>query len=76
MNRVSDLVEEVLRTAPGWVKPELVRETVPLFERRYKRPLTAEEIREIIVDVGRFVDVVKQVNLNESIRRTGESQQP
>ena len=74
MDRISDLVERVLRTAPRWVKPELVRDTIQLFEPRYKRPLTPEEIREMTVGAGRFLDVVKQVELNETIRGDGESE--
>jgi len=63
MNRVSHLVEEVLRTAPRWVTPEIVRETVELFERRFNRELAPEEIREMICNVGQFVDIVKKEKL-------------
>ena len=74
MDRISDLVEEVLRTAPRWVKPELVRDTIQLFEPRYKRPLTPEEIREMIVRAECFLDVAKQADLNETFRGDGESE--
>jgi len=75
MNRISRTVEKVLRTAPRWVTPELVRETIEVLEPCYGRELTAEEIREIIVNVGRFVDVAKEMELNETVRGIGESEQ-
>ncbi|MCH8831029.1 MAG: hypothetical protein IID45_15765 [Planctomycetes bacterium] len=58
-DRVQNLIDAVVKTAPSWVTAEIVRETVDLFEPRYGRELAPDEIREIIINVGRFVDVVK-----------------
>ena len=60
MNRVSNLIKEVLRTVPRWVTPEIVHETVELFERRFNREFAPEEIREMICNVSQFVDIVKE----------------
>lgn len=60
-DRITQLVEDVLSTAPRWFTAELVRETVELFEPCYGRELAPEEVREIIVNVGRFVDVTKRM---------------
>lgn len=60
-DRVSMLVEDVLKTAPRWISAEIVRETVELFEPCYGRELNPEEVREIIVNVGRFLDVAKRI---------------
>ncbi|MAG94699.1 MAG: hypothetical protein CMJ48_13280 [Planctomycetaceae bacterium] len=59
MDRVSKLVDDTLKTCPRWVTAEIVRETIDLFERLYERELAPDEVREIIVNAGQFVDVAK-----------------
>jgi predicted nucleic acid-binding protein len=60
-DRIQSLVETVLKASPRWITEEIVLETVTLFETRYGRALVPDEVREIIVNVGRFVDVVKRM---------------
>jgi len=43
-DRVENLIDAVVKTAPSWVTAEIVRETVDLFEPRYGRELTPDEV--------------------------------
>lgn len=74
MDQVAILVAEVLRTAPRWITAEIVHETVELFEPVYQRQLTAEEVREMIVNASRFFDLAKQLELNAKVCCTGEGE--
>ena len=62
-DRVQQVVDDILKGAPRWFTAEIVQETIALFDPRYGRERTAEEVREIIIRLGRFVDVAMPMSM-------------
>ena len=44
--------------APDWITPELVEETIRVWQPYYKDVLTPEEAVTMILDVGRLFDAL------------------
>ena len=62
--------------APPWVTLELIEHTLRVWQPFYRDQLIPEDALEIIMGMGRMVDVLSSGGGHETIRRTGESQQP
>ncbi len=62
--------------APPWVTPELIEHTLRVWQPFYRDQLIPDDALEIIMGMGRMVDVLSSGEGHETIRRTGESQQP
>ena len=65
MTQQPDSIDDVLRTAPRWVTAELTEETLTVCRKYYGPELTPAEALEIIINVGRFVDVAKMMQARE-----------
>jgi hypothetical protein len=53
-------LEEVDNVAvPRWVTPDLIRQTITVWEPRYGRPLSTDEAVQIILTAGRLCEVLK-----------------
>lgn len=45
--------------APPWVTPQLVDDTLRAWQPLYERTLTATDALEILLDVGRLLDLLE-----------------
>lgn len=61
--------------APGWVTAELMEETWEVWQPYYREPLNALDLLEMILGVGRMLDLIGQGIDHEAIRRVGPRQQ-
>lgn len=61
--------------APGWVTPELMRQTWEVWQPYYREPLNALDLLEMILGVGRMLDLLSQGTDHETVRRVGPRQQ-
>ncbi len=43
---------------PSWLSPKLAAEVRKVFEPRYKRPLTDEEVGEIAVNLSEYMETI------------------
>lgn len=48
-----------LLRSPAWMSEELVMKTLSVWQPFYPQPLTEEDARQIILSVGRLIDVVR-----------------
>lgn len=44
--------------APTWITPELIAQTLRVWQRYYEKPLTPEDALEIITSAGRLMDAL------------------
>ncbi len=44
--------------APSWVTPELIADTLRVWQPYYPTPLTTDDAFEMIMNVGRLFDVL------------------
>jgi hypothetical protein len=49
-----DDIRQALRGAPDWITPKLMRETLDVFQPRYKERLTAHDALEMLIIVGQL----------------------
>ena len=61
--------------APPWITPELIEQTLLVWQPFYQDQLIPEDALAIIMSVGRMVDLLSNGEGHETIRRPGESQQ-
>lgn len=57
--------------APRWVTPELIEQTLRVWQPYYESPLIPEDALEMIMSVGRLVDVLARGDGHEAVRRPG-----
>lgn len=48
-----------LPRSPAWISEELVMKTLSVWQPFYSHPLTEDDARQIIMSVGRLIDVVR-----------------
>ncbi|MDZ4656593.1 MAG: hypothetical protein SH868_03340 [Bythopirellula sp.] len=60
--------------APRWVTPELIAHTLRVWQPYYEIQLIPEDALEIMMGVGRLVEVLSRGDDDEAIRRPGPSQ--
>ena len=61
--------------APAWITTQLIAETLQAWQPHYKRPLTAADAFEILLDTGRLMDLLEEVD-DESISGAGTCVEP
>lgn len=61
--------------APRWVTPELIELTLRVWQPYYEIQLIPEDALEIMMGVGRLVEVLSCGANHEAIRRPGSGQQ-
>jgi hypothetical protein len=44
--------------SPGWVTPELIADTIRVWQPYYRAPLTSEDALGMIMNVGQLFDVL------------------
>lgn len=52
----------VLEGAPRWITEQLLADTLQTWQPYYDHPLTLEDACEILLDVGRFFDVLENID--------------
>lgn len=62
--------------APCWVTLELIEHTLRVWQPYYEIQLISEDALEIIMGVGRLVEVLSCGDDDEAVRRPGSGQQP
>ena len=65
MSNVSNSSPELISTpvpsgAPAWITAELIADTISTWQPYYEGPLTPEDALEILLDVGRLIDLLEQ----------------
>ncbi len=61
--------------APPWVTVELLEHTIRVWQDFYQDQLISEDALAIIMGADRMFELLSKGRGNETIRRTGESQQ-
>lgn len=61
--------------ASGWVTVELLEQTRRVWQPYYREPLNELDLLEMILGVGRMLDLLSQGTDHETVRRTGPRQQ-
>jgi hypothetical protein len=51
--------EELLVAMPRWITPELITETIRVWQPRCDRPITREEAVQLILQVSRLLEVLE-----------------
>jgi hypothetical protein len=46
--------------APAWVTPDLLAMTIEIWQPHYKTPLTEDDALQIILNVGRLLDSIRE----------------
>lgn len=62
-----------------WISPELINETIRLWERRSPRELSEAQAVELIVGFAQLLDIVfskLKEDADEAVYRTSQSEQP
>lgn len=62
--------------APLWVTSELMEKTYRTWQPFYKNQLIRDDLIEIIMSIGRLVDVLSSGESHETVRRIGPGKQP
>ena len=52
--------EMILPSAPSWVTPDLIRQTLETWQPFYDHPLTTDDALEIILNISRYWDAVRE----------------
>ncbi len=68
-------VDPVLRGLPEWITPELIADTVRVWQPYYAEPLTAKDAVGILMAVGNLFAVLSGSSHHETLRRPGTGQQ-
>ena len=55
--------------SPEWVTKERIAEAIQLFESRYGKPVDENEALELLITVGRYVDVMSEPRPDRTVRR-------
>ena len=72
MNEVALTEPPVL---PDWITPELITETIAIWQPRYSKRLTDQEAIEILRTVGQLFDALGDAN-DETVSSPGERLKP
>ena len=56
---------------PDWITPELIAETLDVWQPHYDKQLTDGDAIEILLGVAALLDVIGDVD-DETVRSTGE----
>lgn len=60
---------------PAWITPQLVQQTLRVWQPYYSSPLTVDDAVTMILDVSRLFDVLAQRERSrETVRRLGSGQ--
>ena len=51
------------RTVPDWITPELIDETIRVWQPYYREPLTRQDAIEMLSDISRLVAVLHDQTL-------------
>lgn len=62
--------------APAWITPELIEHTLRVWQPYYEEPLIPENAVEIIMNIGRLVEVLSCGADHEAVRRSRSRKQP
>ena len=62
--------------APSWVTPELIAHTLRVWQPYYREQLIPEDALDMILSVGRIVEVVQRGGGHETVCCPGPGQQP
>lgn len=62
--------------APAWVTPELLDQTIRVWQPYYEHTLTAADALEMMLNVGHLFDVLSRGNDHEAVRRIGPRVEP
>lgn len=62
--------------APRWVTVELIEHTIRVWQPFYRDQLIPEDALEIIMGIGRMVEVLSSGGDHETVRRPSKGQQP
>ena len=62
--------------APQWVTIELIEHTIRVWQPFYRDQLIPEDALEIIMGIGRMVEVLSSGGDHETVRRPSTRQQP
>lgn len=61
--------------APSWVTVELIAQTLRVWQPYYPQQLIPEDALDMILNVGRIVQVLQRGDDDEAVRSTGPSKQ-
>lgn len=73
---VEPSVVRVPAGAPSWITAELIEHTTRIWQPFYEEQLIPEQAMEIIMNMGRMMDLLSSGDGHEAVCRTRESQQP
>jgi hypothetical protein len=63
--------------APPWITHELLQATFETWQPHYEKPLTSEDVLEILLNVDHFLAVLEDSgNDQKEVRRSGPGLQP
>ncbi len=62
--------------APAWITPELLEQTLAVWQPYYDKTLTADDALGMILDVASLFAVLSEGDRREAISRIGAGQQP
>lgn len=60
---------------PSWISPDLITETIDVWQPKYEKRLTDEDAIEILREVSALLDALGDLD-DEAIRGAGESFEP
>lgn len=60
--------------APAWVTPELLGQTLAVWQPYYQQTLTVDDALGMILDVTQLLDVLSGGKRREAVRRLGSRQ--
>ncbi len=63
------------QTLPDWITPELIAETLDVWQPHYSKRLTDEDAIEILRSVGQLFDALGDVD-DETVSSASESLKP
>lgn len=71
MNSPSDYTCTDVGALPAWITPELIAETIRVWEPKYSRPLTDGDAIEILLNVGSLLDIIGDID-DDAVSSFGE----
>ena len=68
-------LDPALQGIPSWITPELIADTVRVWQPYYTEPLTAKDAVGILMGVGNLFTSLSGVSSHETLRRISAGQQ-
>lgn len=62
--------------APSWITADLIAKTLKVWQPYYSQELIPEDALDMILNVGRIVQVLQRGGDDEAVRSAGPSEQP